>query len=158
MNVLALPHRVRDARIVALAAAFGATTPFSLEQATTVLGLSLKEAWSILFFEPLVDDVYRVSGNNGKFWLLPQDPAKAALDHWRARYLPVLRRLDVWFTADVFAKAASIPYPSANFLLSQFASAGIVESSIGGEGGMLAYRLTAPLRRKVKINGLVYGG
>lgn len=160
MNVIALPHRVRDKRIVLLAAKFGVEKPFTVFQAADLLGISPQAAYQILAYDPIADDVYRVSGINFDFWLLTQPPEKIALDHWQTRYVPILRRLGSKFNATQFASAASIPLPSANFLLSQFVKAGIVEATL--IEGMVTYTLKqrrkVNFRRKVRVRGVVYQG
>lgn len=128
-----LPVRVRDTRIVALHAAFG-TERFDVFQASSVLGLSLKEMWDLLFYEPLLaDDLFRVAGDNGGFRLLATPPAKAALMEWRNRYLPILRGLPQPFGPQDFATAASIPFPTANFLLATFLKHGLVRQNFTGD-------------------------
>jgi hypothetical protein len=114
-----LPVRIRDVRITALEKAFGRGA-FSSFDAAAILDLPEPEVWRILFINDLADDCARVTRDNGKFTILPIPQEIPALESWRRRYLPVLRTLPQPFSASQFAIAASIPFPSANYLLGLF--------------------------------------
>lgn len=148
-DVIHLPHRVRDTRISALHREFRGEK-FSLARGADVLDLPIPEAWKVLFGEQPCDDYFRVAIDSPGFRLLPMPPEKAALREWRRRYLRILRSLPEEFHADQFAAKASIPYQSANYLLSQFVAAKLVEPRIWAHGHTdgITYRCVP---RKVRV-------
>lgn len=140
-----LPVRVRDVRLVALQARYGTTNTFSAFDAAEVLGIPPGKVWELMFCKTLSDDVVRVNVENGAFRLHPVPPLKAALMTWRDRYLPIMRALPQPFGAHQFATAASIPYPTANYLLATFLQHDIVKQSFTGDSALWR----APPRRRV---------
>jgi hypothetical protein len=138
-----MPPRKIDPRLTALFNAFGLSR-FNTYDAHEVLGGPIPLG--------IYDDRYQLIEG---YRLLPRNPALAAVRHWKKLYRPVMQSLGDTITPTAFAKAAAIPYATANTILSLMHREKIVEQVLGSafqagasSGPSTSYRLT---RRKVVI-------
>lgn len=146
----ALPDRDDDKRISRLHRRFE-RDPFSVFDAADCLHITSNAAWSLLFHDPgLVDGRFRVINDGSRFRLVPIPAETAAILHFKAKYIPLIKSLGGdEFSADTFSKATGCPYASANFILSLLHKDGALEASVpnGLDPGGVAYRLVK--KRKV---------
>jgi hypothetical protein len=147
MIPLSLPPLRHDLRIARLRKAFG-RRPFTTAQAAAVLRLQINDVFSLFFAEPgLEDDTARVAMHHADWWLVSRNPEAALAEQTMGEHWPILRERDEW-TAEEFAEAAGIPFPSANYLLSLMVRHGKIEMR-----AMHINVFVMPRRRKVTIRG-----
>lgn len=138
-----LPPMRHDLRVQRLHKAFGRGRPFSTAEAARVLRLSPHDAFALLFHDPgLADDAFRIAHHHGDWWVLPRPPEQAFAERVLAENWLVLREQTEW-TAQEFATAANIPFPTSNYLLSLLVRFGKITKKPYAD----AYEM--PRRRKI---------
>jgi hypothetical protein len=121
-----------DLRIGRLRKAFGKRV-FTTHQAADVLKRSVAGTWALLFRDPgLADEASRVAMHDGDWWIVSRNPEEALAARVAEQYSRILRGQEDW-SADEFAKAAGIPYPTANYLLSLMVRFGKAQAILGGD-------------------------
>lgn len=144
----------QDERVKKLIAAFGTHRPFTLTEASLVLGESVIDLQLAFFGEEVSDAFHRVAAHSGKWWCIPADPmTHGSWSMWRK-----FRHLwndQQFLSATQFAVLAKIPQPSANFILSAMTTHGYLTCHMQSRNEQLGALYVPRSRRKVVINGRV---